>query len=245
MNPIKNLDNTSLDEGKINANIFTLISNGVKKLINFILDFVFPQFCLNCKTEGSIFCASCQKKIKIKKPEKNPWTNYCHLYFDACYVCLDYKNNNIDKLIHAYKYNYLENIAFILADILYRQYQNIELDKNCVISNIPLHPHKKRLRGFDQTELLAKKLSNLAGVKYESLLTRVKKTKDQAKLNKKQRQNNTYDAFAIKNPSDKMLGQTIILIDDVTTTGFTLGSAAKKLREAGYQKIICLVLAKN
>lgn len=216
----------------------------MRKLLNFILDFVFPQFCLECGQEGSIFCKKCKQQLKLIELNKNPWNNYCHLHFDACYVCMDY-DGPIAKLIHKYKYSYLENISDILVEILYKQLININIAGRFVITNIPLHPSKKRQRGFDQAELLAKKLSQKTNTSYVELLKRIKKTKTQAKLSKTQRIKNTKNSFIINNMVQIPKNNTIILIDDVTTTGFTLAEAAKTLKEKGFNKIVCLVLAKN
>lgn len=217
----------------------------VKKLSNFLLDFIWPQFCLGCKKEGSIFCQQCESQIKLLTPQKNPWDNYCHLYFDACYVCFDYQDKSLTKLIHNYKYNYLENISDILVKILHKQLTKINLDEKYIVVNVPLHPYKKRWRGFDQTEILAKKLSKKANLTYCDILKRVKKTKAQAKLSKIDRINNMHNAFEYKNIDNINKNTNIILIDDVVTTGSTLSQAAYTLKKSGFNNIICLVLAKN
>jgi competence protein ComFC len=148
----------------------------------------------------------------------------------------------VQKLIKQYKYSYLENLSTVLVNILEKQSRRLALTKNTIISNVPLHKQKYKQRGFDQTELLAKQLARQLNLNYSPLLTRVKATKTQAKLPKQQRQKNVDGVFEALNTGT---GKTILLIDDITTTGSTLNQAAKALKQANYGKIVCLVLAKN
>lgn len=215
----------------------------LKKILNYLLDFVFPKFCLGCQREGTFCCQKCLAELKILDPVANPWPGQIN-DFDACYVCLDYQNKLIEKIIKSYKYKYLENLAEYLVDILAAQCQNINLTNDVIITNIPLNKNKKKQRGFDQTEILAKKLAKKLNYQYQPILIRYKKTKTQAKLSKIEREKNLANAFSpIK--SDLKINSPILLIDDITTTGSTLNSAAKVIKQIGAKKVICLVLAKN
>jgi ComF family protein len=156
---------------------------------------------------------------------------------------LDYHNPLTQNLIKTFKYQYLQNINKILVNILAQQLAKLNLE-NIIITNIPLHKKKKRQRGFDQTEVLAKNLSKKINVPYLNLLKRNKFTKAQAQLSKAERQKNVSDAFVVNNINFET-NKTIILIDDVATTGATLNQAAKVLRDNGFDKIIALTLAKN
>lgn len=218
----------------------------IKKVFDFVLDFIWPQFCIICGREGYVCCGFCLNDILIEEQNKITWPDQNKFYFNDCYKCCDYKN--IKKLIKKYKYSYLENIAILLIDILEKQTRRLDLKKNTIIVNVPLHKNKKRKRGFDQTELLAKKLAKRLSLPYYPLLIRIKDNKAQAKLDKKAREKNVLDIFAINKKTalrQAQGGSNILLIDDVTTTGSTLNQAAKILRANNYQKITCLVLAKN
>lgn len=226
-------------------NFFVWFFDNLQNLANWILDFIFPQFCLGCKKEGSLCCQECLHKIPYQTIAKNPWDNYCHLHFSACYICTSYQNKLIQKLIHNYKYNYIKNISTLLVEILYKQIAKVNLPTNTIITNIPLHPSKKRSRGFDQTYILATQLSKKLNIQYLPLLKRSKKTKSQASLDKKDRIKNLKDAFEINCDISIDKNKTVLLLDDVCTTGFTLSEAAKTLKEKGYNNIICLAIAKN
>ncbi|MBT4210170.1 MAG: ComF family protein [Candidatus Komeilibacteria bacterium] len=225
----------------------------IKGVFSYILDFIWPQFCLGCNREGSLCCGFCLNDILLDDLKTISWPDKNKLYFEACYNCCNYQNKLVQKLIKNYKYNYLENLADLLVNILEKQARRLNLDKDTIIVNAPLHKNKKRQRGFDQTEILAKKLAKRLSLDYSPLLIRTKNNPAQAKLDKTARQKNVVNIFSLnpstmlraygKNTTNKKL--TILLIDDVVTTGATLNQAAKVLKENNFGKIICLVLAKN
>lgn len=221
------------------SDVETLLSY-IKRVFNLLLDFIFPQFCLGCSREGSICCAWCLNDIILNNLEKIEWPS--GTYFQACYTCCDYQNELVQKLIKYYKYNYLENISNLLVDILEKQARRLNLDKHTIIVNVPLHKNKKRKRGFDQTEILAKKLAKRLNKPYCPLLIRTKDNKEQAKLDKKERLKNVENIFSVNKKILSYVNTNILLIDDVTTTGSTLNQAAKALKK---YNIKCLVIAKN
>lgn len=216
----------------------------IKQVFNFVLDFIWPQFCLGCKKEGQLLCAFCLNDIVLEENTEIVWPDITKQYFDSCHLCASYQNKTIEQIIKKYKYSYLEHMAIPLVDILEKQARRLKLPKDIIITNLPLHKNKYRQRGFDQTEILAKKLASRLGKNYFKLLKRVRHTKSQASLDKKARAQNMQNAFVTAKRL-RPLGGSILLIDDVATTGSTLNEAAKTLKQAGYSKIICLVIAKN
>jgi competence protein ComFC len=245
MNQVRNSQDLTMPKGKITIVNFTIISNWVKKLLNNLLDFLWPQFCLGCNREGSLACGFCLNDIILEDLESIKWPDKKELYFDVCYNCCNYQDKLVQKLIKNYKYNYLENIANLLTDILERQARRLNLNKDTIVVNAPLHKNKKRQRGFDQTELLAKKLAKRLNLNYSPLLIRTKNNPAQAKLDKTNRQKNVKDIFSINNQVVSSKKSTILLIDDVATTGSTLNQASKVLKKLNYTKIVCLTIAKN
>ncbi len=219
----------------------------MKKLLNNILDFVMPQFCLGCRREGNLCCGFCLNDIILSSPQKIVWPDRPQSEFGACYVACDYHHPLVQKILKAYKYKYLSNMSDVLTDILEKQARRLSLQKDTIISNVPLHNRKKRQRGFDQTEILARKLGKRLNKKYAPLLKRSKYTKAQAKLDKKSRQKNVAGVFEALGAAPRLArrGAPVLLIDDVTTTGSTLNDAARALEAAGYTDVSCLVVAKN
>ncbi|MBT6691140.1 ComF family protein [Candidatus Parcubacteria bacterium] len=221
--------------------------NPVKKILNNLFDFIWPQFCLGCNREGSLCCGYCLNDILLVEPKKITWPDSDDHYFDACFVCCEYQNKLVQKIVKQFKYSYLENLSTILVNILEKQARHLALGRNTIITNVPLHPRKQKQRGFDQTEILAKQLARQLNLSYSPLLKRTKATKTQAQLSKIDRQKNVSGVFKALHTASANSGRgtEILLIDDITTTGSTLNQAAKALKDADYQKITCLVLAKN
>lgn len=215
------------------------------KILETILDFIWPRFCFGCQKEGSFCCPNCLANINLLELDYQAWPEEANFIFEKCYVCLDFKQTLTKKLIKAFKYQYLQSLAEILSDILWQQTQKITLPDNTIITNIPLHLKKKKQRGFDQTEILAKNLSAKSKLIYLPLLQRVKLNKTQAQLDKQARLANVIDIFQMNLKMPIETKNWVLLIDDIATTGATLNEAAKILKLAGYQHIIALVLAKN
>lgn len=215
------------------------------KILETILDFIWPRFCFGCQKEGSFCCSDCQAEMSLLELDYQAWPKETNFIFEKCYVCLDFKQALTKKLIKAFKYQYLLSLAEILSDILWQQTQKITLPDNTIITNIPLHLKKKKQRGFDQTEILAKNLSAKSQFIYLPLLQRVKLNKTQAQLNKQARLANVADIFQMNPKMPIETKNWVLLIDDIATTGATLNEATKILKLAGYQHIIALVLAKN
>lgn len=108
---------------------------------------------------------------------------------------------------------------------------------------IPLHPTRKRERGYNQSFLLASQLSRIFNINLNiNLLIKTKNTKNQSLLSKKERWTNITGAFKIKNPNE-VNNKSILLIDDLLTTGATSSEAAKALKSAGAKTVGVFTLA--
>ena len=124
------------------------------------------------------------------------------------------------------------------------------LESKPIIIPVPLHPKRQKLRGFNQSELIAKEVSKRFGLPFSKrIVIRKKLTKPQAELKKKERLQNMTNAFS---PSPEVLriskkplkGRSVLLIDDVWTTGSTMQACAKVLKSLGAEKIWAFTLAR-
>jgi len=105
--------------------------------------------------------------------------------------------------------------------------------------------NKKAKRGYNQTEIIAKDISKKLRIKLEkNNLIKIKDTKKQSTLNKKEREKNVKDAFAIRNTKN-IVSKKVILFDDIYTTGNTVNECSKILKEAGAEEIVVLTIAKD
>jgi ComF family protein len=210
----------------------------------FLLDLIFPKFCLGCKKEGSFLCEDCFSTLEISAShQKFRGKNLADLYFPV-----NYENFLVKKLIQNFKYPPLiKELKKELALIIFSHL--LLLDKkpdfsDFVLVPIPLSKKKLRWRGYNQAEEIAKELANFLKIPLISdCLVKIKETKDQVELSEKERRENVRGAFFVKN-REKIVGRNILLVDDVFTTGATMEEAARVLKEAGAKKIVGIVVAK-
>lgn len=233
----------------------------ILKMKEALLDILFPPVCLHCgknlrAEEKSVrICGSCISKISVhttlfcarcraRLPENR---KICHK--DTPYMLAAAVNYDgpVKDLVHQLKYRRWTSLSEIIRPILVSYLKNIRLpDGDCIIVPIPLHPERRRKRGFNQAELIGSIISETLGIPMRTdLLDRVKKTKAQAELKDyKERASNTAGAFEAmpdKFPADK----NIILVDDVYTSGATMDDACRALAMTGAKKITAFVLAKT
>lgn len=156
-----------------------------------------------------------------------------------------YDAGPIKTLIHDLKYRHMRGNAEILGGLLYRAiaYHGILLSRDSLIIPIPLHPARERTRGFNQSYLIAQALGEKIGIPARNdILRKIKNTKPQMGLLREERLKNMTGVFIISDIA-AIKEKTIILLDDVKTTGATLDEAARVLRDAGAKKVWAITVA--
>jgi ComF family protein len=148
--------------------------------------------------------------------------------------------------IHQFKYNGQSYLAKSLGQLMTAWAGGwLPPDVAGLMMPIPLHPKRLRERGFNQSLLLARVMASGLGFDLDFLsLRRIRYTPPQTGLDTKARRKNVRRAFEVKG-SGSLKGQTIILVDDVATTGNTINECARVLKRAGAAKVIGLVLART
>lgn len=153
-------------------------------------------------------------------------------------------DGNLKQVILSLKYS----SAFKAADYLGKKMARLDIDcqgeNDLIISFIPIKRTKQAFRGYNQAELLARSLAKQLNLPVVRLLVKVKHTRDQSGLTKTERKQNLRDAFLCTN-SRKVEGKTIILVDDVYTSGNTMNEAARTLLCSGASEIIGLTAART
>jgi ComF family protein len=161
-------------------------------------------------------------------------------------------DGGLRELIHLLKYERVKPAAGVLgrmlAEVILELQPSIE-HKNVVVVPVPLHAKKLKQRGFNQAELIARAALKLApgATQFEfapALMARVRETSSQIGLTRRQRRENLRGAFVVAEP-EKIVGQEVLLIDDVLTTGTTASECARILRRAGAVEVWVATVART
>jgi ComF family protein len=236
--------------------------NHAHKGRDFLLDLIFPVYCIGCKSEGRFICGECQAQVRINEkmfcPNCHKDSNtgeYCpscqtNTELNGLWISADYHQRILSEAIKGLKYKGNKNLAPWLGGLLATFFETSvaayypDILVGSLIIPVPLHKKRERTRGFNQSRLIAEIFSKKINLKINSSgLKRIRETKAQAKLKRSDRLKNVQDAFVWCEGPIKT--KNIILIDDVSSTGATLSNCAKTLRQNGAEKIWGLVLARN
>ncbi len=227
----------------------------LQRLKFYLLHSFFPHRCCACGRifdEARLFCSDCIKEIRPLKG-------------DLCKVCLNdralctckkhpkwYRQSTAPfvydgairgALLRFKRYGddaFGTFAAQHMAQAMEKSFQSLSFD---VIIPVPMHRSKRRKVGFNHSELLAQKLSEITGVPVDTkTLTQCKKAKPQHNLAFSERKENINGIYRAK-PLPEPL--TVLLVDDIITTGFTLSECAKQLRFSGAKAVYTVGVAKN
>jgi len=150
----------------------------------------------------------------------------------------------VREAVHALKYNHLSTLARPMAEVMagYLEAEALPVD---LVVPVPLFGRRQRLRGYNQSALLAREVARLAGLPLgERGLTRRRDTPPQARsVDAEARRRNVAGAFAAD--KRRVEGRRVLLIDDVMTTGATLDACAQALRQAGAASVWALTFARE
>lgn len=225
--------------------------NNICSNINHLL---FSPHCILCKfSDGGHLgiCDACTKAL--------PWhTDYCpqcalpSTHKQLCGDCLtsppDFDDTQalfryafpINAMLQQYKYGQAMYLAETLATLIV---EKLNLATRASLLPMPLHPKRLQHRGFNQSLEIARLISQKTGLPIDhQSCQRIKLSPPQASLSLKERVMNMHNAFSC---GQNLAGQHMILLDDVMTTGATLNSLAKTLKQAGAAKVSCIVVART
>ncbi len=218
--------------------------------MNFI-DFLFPRACVICWKTGAYLCKICKKKLQ-PHPEICP---ICHRFSADYKVCMNCKSEKnfflegiiipfaydglLKKLIMRLKYFHKKDIGGFLVERL-----NIALQANKSFQNskfwilnskfitwVPTHRYREYfVKGYNQSKVLAKKLSETTEIPRIEIAKKKKRTKTQASLNREWRLKNLKNAFSLIEKLQLKGDETLLIVDDVTTTGSTINELAKLVK---------------
>lgn len=236
----------------------------VRALVDALLTVLIAPPCAACghaleqPTSGPV-CASCWNAIHPIPPpvcercgDPLPAWRTVHLAVPECVRCrrlpraLDaaracgLHTGALRAIVHALKYDGRRSLAVPLGRLM-RERGAAMIDGAAAAVAVPLHPRRRRERGFNQATDLARHL----GLPVVSALRRVRATADQVELPAAQRHSNMRGAFEATGRARDLAGCTVLLVDDVSTTGATLDACARALKDAGVREVRALTAART
>jgi ComF family protein len=237
----------------------------IADLLQGVKELIFPDNCYVCRQflnsrHTRQLCPDC---LKTLTPNTPPFCGLCSRHLDFYTVdglCGSCRGNlrHYDKawgayrydepmrrLIHSFKYSGKTALrrTFLQLMSAYIENYNVPISQYDIIAPIPLHPTRLRERGFNQAEILSEGLAkHYQKTHRPQLLIRTQLTDSQTVLNQKQRFTNLKGAFKI-NTSENVTEKSILLVDDLLTTGATADSAAAALKDAGAAHVGIMALS--
>jgi ComF family protein len=218
----------------------------------------FPRTCVSCGAtivsgaacavcmksiafRGGLACGTCFRTVTMRDPPVcHPSTPY------LLGAAAHYQNATVQALVHHLKFRSIEDAAQTLGDIIVRWARDNEFHfENFYVMPIPLSRQRRRMRGYNQAELIARHFAGSFRLPLETkLLIRTRHAKPQSETaTLAERTTNIRGVFAIREP-DRIRGKNILLIDDVITSGTTFLEASRVVRIGGARSIIALAAAK-
>ena len=221
-----------------------------------LAELIFPARCVYCRRIGAVFCRTCRAQaqpvgdaICVRCGEPTTVRCTCHACqktppgpFRAMRGAVFY-GSPVAFAIHGLKYRGMTHMALPLASYLsaYLDTHPLAID---YLTPVPLHPERQASRGYNQSELLARAVGRERRLPVRSdLIERTRHTPPQVHLHREQRLQNMKDAFAAPRLG-ALHGETVLLIDDVCTTGATMRGCAEALRVAGAGDVYALAIAR-
>ncbi len=220
------------------------------------LDLLFPPRCAGCGTVGTDLCDICRSRFR---PVSAPYCRRCGqplVSGSLCAPCARGKFTHLDlaraaavytsplrDVLHEFKYRGNTRLAQPLGDYMARRVRKEVLQVDALVP-VPLHRTRLQQRGYNQAALLARTLGGILHVPVRpEWLSRVRATPPQVTLSLRERLENMRGAFQCETAS-AVRGKSVLVIDDVMTTGSTLEACAAALKEAGAARVWGYTLAR-
>lgn len=224
--------------------------NYLRQGYNALLDFVFYPYCYLCEgrldTGKQLICERCWQSYRYPSGGRQLSPDDFHFqqktYFDKSFTLYIFSEKSL-LLIHLFKYDHKSSLGerigmeigqFITSTPTFR---NVDM-----LVPIPLHPVRKRERGYNQSEILTKYASLQSSIPVMNhLMKRTINNPSQTGLNLEERKKNIEGIFEVTEPHT-IKGKRILLVDDVMTSGVTMNECAKILKRAGATEAFCLAV---
>lgn len=219
-----------------------------------LLDFVYPLHCAGCDRLGEAFCVSCRDSVPRVIPPVCPSCGMPAPDSSLCARCQTHPlqidgirsvvffEEPLRQAIHRLKYAAARDMAKPFAEMMTQFWHGTPLPADVIVP-VPLHPHRQRERGYNQSALLAWAFGGIVGLPvWDRILFRRRNTVSQTTLDAGQRRVNVAGAFECEPTA--VQDRQVLLIDDVCTTGATLEACSAALKAGGARSVWALTLAR-
>ena len=233
----------------------------------YVLHMLLPRVCFGCGRDltwnaTAPLCPTCEngltlpgplicQRCGVVLPSGGAHCFHCRGSKAATYKCKVIRSacnfNEFSRgLVYALKYQGADYVAPYMGGVMAQRFSMLpELAEVNVVIAVPLFAARQHKRGYNQSELLARAFCAKTGLALDTAtLVRVRDTESQTKLGRAQRVKNMSGAFEVKKPA-AVKGKTVLLIDDVATTGSTLEACAQALRLAGAKRVMAYTFARE
>lgn len=222
-----------------------------------VWELFFPIKCVGCGVKGSFVCSECVNKLQPQLEMICPQCGRGSIGglvhtrcttawgMDGLVAGMKYRGL-MQKIIGKFKYRYVSTLSDMVVEILFSLGGVERLPgRDWVVVSVPLHTRREKWRGFNQAELLAEKIAGEWGHAYvPRALVRSRYTRSQMRLSRKQRLENLVGAFGKGSSFPMLVGKSVLLVDDVWTTGATMRECAKVLKRGGVKEVWGVVVAR-
>jgi ComF family protein len=237
---------------------------------DWVVDWLYPPRCRSCSgridgRDAEYFCSACREHIQLVA---HPLCKVCGRPFpDAggddhtCGVCLDRPPHFVSarawacypredehplrRVVQKFKYGRKVSLGKPLGQLMARGCEKFlgEVQADLIVP-VPLYPKRLRWRGFNQSVLLARQIARAYQIPLDPfVLVRSKETAAQTRLTEEDRRRNVRGAFAL-NPGRPVKDKSILLVDDVYTSGATVNECSRALKRGGAKEVFVLTLAR-
>lgn len=205
----------------------------LQKLSN-LLDWIYKKKCYFCRSskEAVKMCSKCYDDMDFLPVQINRIIEGKKVY------CAGVYSKNLQKLIRGLKYHNQKDLAYYLAKFMAEYFSKITDKTDFEIIPVPIYPKREKKRKYNHMNLVGEELARLTNNSLnKNLIKRVKDTKPQYKLKRHERLQNLNRAFEVD--KSNYTGKTLLLIDDICTTGSTFEEMIKEFAKYGITDIIC------
>ncbi len=233
------------------------MGKGQERLLSSFYNLIYPPICLLCrKRSQEPVCGNCLERLtfietfcwKCGKPTN--WSveecSFCrgrrlHFFSRSLFVY----EGEVKELVHLFKYHFHRALAEFFSRLILEKYADFLKDVE-IVTFVPMYSRKLWLRGYNQSHLLARGISQGLGCNFLDALIVQRRLEDQVKLGREERKKNVKGAYRVKERAARVLkGKIILLVDDVFTTGSTVEECAHIFYRAGAKRTKVVSIARR